>query len=74
MAGRNRHRQTKKDRGEEKEEGRKEKREMSLLAGLPQSLVGKLQRVQNSAARLIVRALPRVHITPVLRHLHRLPV
>ena len=32
------------------------------------------QRVQNSAARLIVRALPRVHITPVLRHLHRLPV
>ena len=30
----------------------------SLLAGLSQSLVGKLQRVQNSAARLVVRALP----------------
>ena len=44
------------------------------LAGLPQSLVGKLQRVQNSAARLIVRALPHVHITPILRHLHWLPV
>ena len=32
------------------------------------------QRVQNSAARLVVRALPHVHITPVLRHLHWLPV
>ena len=30
----------------------------SLLAGLPQSLVGKLQRVQNCAARLVVRARP----------------
>ena len=28
-----------------------------LLAGLPQSLVGKLQRVQNSAARLLVARL-----------------
>ena len=46
----------------------------SLLAGLPQSLVGKLQRVQNSAARLVVCALPHVHITPILRHLHWLPV
>ena len=46
----------------------------SLLAGLPQSLVGKLQRVQNSAARLVVRALPHVHITPILRHLQWLPV
>ena len=46
----------------------------SLLAGLPQSLVGKLQRVQNSAARLAVCALPHVYITPILRHLHWLPV
>ena len=45
-----------------------------LLAGLPQSLVGKLQRVQNSAARLVVRALPHVHIISILRHLHWLPV
>ena len=43
------------------------------LAGLPQSLVGKLQRVQNSAARLVVRAVSHVHITPILRHLHWLP-
>ena len=45
----------------------------SLMVGLPQSLVGKLQRVQNSAARLAVRALPHVNITPILRHLHWLP-
>ena len=46
----------------------------TLSAGLPQSLVGKLQRVQNSAARLVVRAVSHVHITPILRHLHWLPV
>ena len=42
----------------------------TLLAGLPQSLVGKLQRVQNCAAHLVVRAPEFVHITPILRHLH----
>ena len=47
---------------------------LSLSAGLPQSLVGKLRRVQNCAARLVVHALPHVHITPILRHLHWLPV
>ena len=31
-------------------------------------------RVQNCAARLVVRAPPHVYITPVLRHLHWLPV
>ena len=46
----------------------------TLSAGLPQSLVGKLQRVQNSAARLVVPALTRVHITPILRDLHWLPI
>ena len=46
----------------------------SLLACLPQSLVGKLQRVQNCAARLVVCAPPHVHITQILRHLHWLPV
>ena len=29
---------------------------------------------QLKAARLVVRALPHVHITPILRHLHWLPV
>ena len=33
----------------------------SLLTGLPQSSVGKLQRAQNCAARLVVRAPPHVH-------------
>ena len=46
----------------------------SLLAGFPQSLVGKLQRVKSSVARLVVRVLPQVYITPILRHLHWLPV
>ena len=46
----------------------------SLLAGLPQCWVGKLQKAHNSAACLVVRALPHVHITPILRHLHWLPV
>ena len=38
------------------------------------SLVGKLQGVQNSAVQLVVCALPHVHSTPILRHLHWLPV
>ena len=42
----------------------------SVLAGLPQSLIGKLQRVQNCAARIVVRAPPHVHITPILRRFH----
>ena len=46
----------------------------SLLAELLQSLVGELQRVQNCAARLVVRAPPRVYTTPIFRHLHWLPV
>ena len=36
----------------------------SLLAGLPLSLISKLQRVQNCAARLVVRASPNIHTTP----------
>ena len=39
-----------------------------------QSLVGKLQRVQNCAAHLVALAPPLVHITSILRHLHWLPV
>ena len=46
----------------------------SLLYGLPDIHVNKLQRVQNSAARIIV-GLPRFcHITPVLFDLHWLPI
>ena len=47
---------------------------LSLLAGLPLSLTSKLQRVQNCASRLVVRASSRVHVTPGLKKLQWLPV
>ena len=46
----------------------------SLLYGLPQRLLMKLQRIQNSAARVVARTRLRDSITPVLRELHWLPV
>ena len=46
----------------------------SLLAGLLLSLISKLQRTQNCAARLVVRASLSVHATPILKQLHWLPV
>ena len=45
-----------------------------FLAGAPKHLIGKLQRVQNAAARLAVQCRRQHHITPVLYSLHRLPV
>ena len=45
-----------------------------LLYDLPQCLIAKLQRVQNAAARLVVRCHRCEHITPVLMKLHWLPV
>jgi len=46
----------------------------SLLVGLPNSQLERLQRVQNSAARLISGARRFDHITPILRTLHWLPI
>ena len=46
----------------------------SLLAGCPQHLIDKLQKVQNSAARLIFQARKHEHITPLLHSLHWLPI
>ncbi|XP_028403429.1 uncharacterized protein LOC114526128 [Dendronephthya gigantea] len=46
----------------------------SLLYGLPANQICKLQRVQNSAARLICDINRFDHITPVLYKLHWLPV
>ena len=46
----------------------------SLLAGLPLSHISPLQRIQNSAARLVTLRRKHDHISPVLRSLHWLPV
>jgi len=42
----------------------------SVLAGRPESTIRPLQRVQNTATRLITDTKPRDYITPVLMHLH----
>ena len=41
-----------------------------LLHGIPDCLINKLQRVQNAAARLVVRCHRWDHITPVLKKMH----
>ena len=46
----------------------------ALLTGLPKATTGRLQIIQNSAARLLTRTKKREHITPVLAALHWLPV
>ena len=46
----------------------------ALLHGTPNLLLHKLQRIQNSAARIITRTSRHSHITPVLKELHWLPV
>ena len=46
----------------------------SLLVNCPQDLLSRLQRIQNSAARLVLKAPRRDHITPHLRTLHWLPI
>ena len=46
----------------------------SLLYGVASSQIDKLQRIQNTAARLVIRSKKFTHITPVLRDLHWLPV
>ena len=46
----------------------------SILYGLPARELTKLQRLQNSAARIIFNIPKMCHITPVLRELHWLPV
>ena len=46
----------------------------ALLCGYPQSLIHKLQRVQNVAARILTGQSKYSHITPILKELHWLPV
>ena len=46
----------------------------SLLSGCPKHLLEKLKKVSNSAARLILKAHKRDHVSPLLRTLHWLPI
>ena len=46
----------------------------ALLYGINKAFIKKLQRVQNTAARLVTMTKKSEHITPVLAHLHWLPV
>ena len=46
----------------------------SLLYGIPDKLLHRIQRIQNYAARVVPRLHKFSHITPALATLHRLPV
>ena len=46
----------------------------ALLYGLPSNAIAKLQRVQNAAVRVLLCVPRYCHISPLLRHLHWLPV
>ena len=46
----------------------------SVLVNLPAFTIAPLQRVQNTAARLVLGLKRRAHITPALKKLHWLPV
>ena len=46
----------------------------SVLYGLPNSHIMKLQRIQNAAARLVTGTPRFCHVTPLLFHLHWLPI
>ena len=46
----------------------------SILYGLPDCKINRLQRVQNIAARVVSRCSKYDHITPILKSLHWLPV
>lgn len=46
----------------------------SLLYGISDTLVHRLQLIQNTAARLVTRTRKHEHVSPVLQSLHWLPV
>ena len=42
----------------------------ALLHGVPGNVLNRLQRIQNTAARIITRTQKSCHITPILKTLH----
>ena len=46
----------------------------SVFSGLPDSYILPLQRIQNTAARLVTLSRKFDHVTPILRELHWLPI
>ena len=46
----------------------------STLSGLPDTSLKRLQKIQNQAARLVLRRRKTDRVTPLLRELHWLPV
>jgi hypothetical protein len=46
----------------------------SLLYGCSKQLISKLQKIQNTAAKLVTKKKKFDHVTPILRELHWLPV
>ncbi len=46
----------------------------SLLAGVSAEQIHRLQRIQNTAARIATRSPKDCHVTPLLKNLHWLPV
>ena len=46
----------------------------SLLYGMPENMINRLQKLQNIAARILTKNSKQCHITPILKLLHWLPV
>ena len=46
----------------------------AILSNMPEYQIKRLQRLQNSAARLVTLTKRSTHITPILKALHWLPV
>jgi hypothetical protein len=45
-----------------------------LLYGIPKAQITRLQRIQNSAVRIVTKCNKSEHITPFLKQLHWLPI
>ena len=46
----------------------------ALLYGLPANQLYRLQKIQNTAARILTFSMKSCHITPILKELHWLPI